>query len=204
MYVLGYDLWIQALWHGGAVIMAIGAIITVIGTDVLKELLPAFFALLFVIPVPGTTRQFIALPLEGVTANVTQYLLELLGSTVDRSGNLLSVHHISVTIAEACNGMRMMSALGVVLYAFAFGTPLSFFARLFVLAATPIVAVVFNVIRLVPTVWVYGNFSPTVADRFHAISGWIMLILAFMSLRGALHLFKWAMEPIAPFRLAND
>ena len=65
-----------------------------------------------------------ALPLQGATVLVTQRLFELAGMQLERSGNLLTINGVNVAIAEACNGMRMVFALVIVSYAFAFGTPL--------------------------------------------------------------------------------
>jgi len=71
-----------------------------------------------------------------------------------------------VTVAEACNGMRMVFALVLVSYAFAFSMPLRNGVRLVVLAASPLAAIVCNVIRLIPTIWLYGNARREVAGTF--------------------------------------
>jgi exosortase/archaeosortase family protein len=127
-----------------------------------------------------------------------------MGVPVDRSGNLLSINGIDVTIAEACNGMRMVFALFLACYAFAFGTPLRWYARLIILVGSPLSAILCNVIRLVPTLWFFGHASLHWATTFHDISGWIMLPIAFLMLLSIVGLLKWALIPITPHPLAYD
>jgi exosortase len=190
-------------WHSGALLMVIGALITAVGSQILWEFLAAFGVLLFIIPVPGWLRQGIAIPLQGQTAHVTQLVCETLGMTVERAQSTLSVHGVKVAIAEACNGMRMVFALVMVCYIFAFVTPLRSYVRFLLLVFSPVVAMVANIVRLVPTVWVYDHFSEATGETFHDISGWVMLVAAFLTLLGFLRLLRWAMMPVTDFRLAD-
>ena len=204
MYSVGDTHLMQSIWHLGAILLVVGCMLSFLGTQVLRAFLPVFLALVFLIPVPGRIRQRVAIPLQRTTAAVTEAAFRLADEPVTRSGNLLSINGVDVAVAEACNGMRMLFALGMVSYAFAFGTPLRGYARVLVLIATPVSAVLCNVIRLLPTVWVYGNYSEEFARGFHDISGWVMLMVAFGLLMAVLQLLRWAMVPVAPFTLAYD
>lgn len=194
----------QSLWHGGAVLVAVGCLLSVVGRDVLTRFLPAFLVLVFLVPVPGRIRQAVAIPMQTATAAVTQSLFDLVGAPVERSGNLLNINGQDVFIAEACNGMRMVFALVLVSYAFAYGEPLRNYVRLLILAACPLSAIFCNVIRMLPTLYLYGYQSKQVADAFHAISGWVMLAIAFLLLMGIVRLLKWALIPVATYTLAAD
>ena len=200
----GYHNGIQSFWHGGAVILLIGAVATVLGREVLMRYLPVVIVLGFLVPIPGIMRQQIAIPLQTATAQITHDLVELGGATIDRAGNLLQINGVDVAVAEACNGMRGVFALALVSYAFAFGTPLRWYARGLILLASPLVALVINIIRMMPTVWLYGYAPQSVADQFHDWSGWIMLGLAFLLLLALLHVLRWAMIPVTRYTLAND
>lgn len=201
-YMYGYNHAVQSLWHGGAVLVLIGCVLSVLGKNVLFRFLPAFAVLLFLIPVPATIREKIAVPLQTATAASTQAVLEIVGTPVERSGNLLIINGQEVAVAEACNGMRMVFALVLVSFAFAFSMPLRNTVRVLVLLASPLAAIFCNVVRLIPTVWLYGYSSHGVADGFHGISGWIMLPLAFVLLLGIVRLLRWALIPVAKFNLA--
>ncbi|MGN6370712.1 MAG: exosortase/archaeosortase family protein [Phycisphaerae bacterium] len=202
--LFGYYQGFQSFWHGGAVLVLAGAILSVLGKDILYNFLPAFAVLIFLVPAPATLRENIALPMQKATAIVTQQVFDVIGVPVERSGNLLSINGTDVTIAEACNGMRMVFALFLACYAFAFGTPLRWYARLIIIAGSPIAAIICNVIRLIPTLWFYGHSSHEFATAFHDISGWIMLPIAFLMLLSIVGLLKWALIPITPHPLAYD
>ena len=208
LWSFGYRRQIQSFWHAGAVILAMGGLLTVIGKDAFFNFLPAFAVLVFLVPVPATGRQFIAIPLQQMTALVTQRACEVIGLDVIRNGNLLTFNGMDVAVVEACNGMRMVFTLFLASYVFAFVTPLRGYVRFLILAACPVTAVVCNVIRLVPTVWMFGNYGKPetrhIAERFHDISGWVMLIVAFVGLLGIVRVLRWAMVPVTPFRLASN
>lgn len=199
---LGDGYLVQSMWHFGAILVVVGAFLTVAGGGFLFRFLPVFLALCFMVPVPGRIRQAIALPLQTATAAVTQTVLETLGAPVERSGNLLSINHQDVTIAEACNGLRMVFALVMVSFTFAYGAPLRNGFRVLVVLLSPITAIVFNVVRLVPIVWAYGEFSRDFANTLHDVSGWLMLPIAFLSLLGLMRLLRWAQIPVTTYVLA--
>ncbi len=200
--LVGYYLEVLAAWHAGAVVMVVGCVLSVIGKNVLFRFLPAFAVLVFLVPVPGALRQAIAVPLQTATAAVTQAIFETFGEPVQRSGNLLVINDVDVTVAEACNGMRMVFALVLVSYAFAFSMPLRNAVRLLVLLASPLAAIVCNVVRLIPTIWIYGYGSHAVAEKFHDVSGWLMLPAAFLMLLGIIRVMRWALIPVSRYTLA--
>ena len=191
-------LW-QSVWHAGAVVMAVGAALSVLGGSTARRVMPALLALAFLVPIPARVRQRVAIPLQEVTATATATILGVVGSDVVQSGNLLSIGGEQVTVAEACNGMRMTFSLLAACYALAFGLPLKNWVRLLVLAAAPLVAVVCNVVRLVPTVWLFGAGPRGLAEAFHDVGGWAMLVVSLMVLVGLLRLLEWRRVPI--FRL---
>ena len=192
---VGYGHAIQSFWHGGAVLVVAGCFLTVAGGAVLWRFLPAFAVLVFLVPVPGMARQRIAIPLQSASAQLAQAAFDIIGLDVTRTGNVLSINGVDVAVAEACNGMRMVFALILVSYAFAFGTRMPSAARLLIIVASPLAAVVCNVIRLIPTVWLYGNYTESVAVMFHDISGWAMLPIAFLLLLGITQLARWVVAP---------
>src|SRR5690606_36489443 len=191
---LGWLLWswglrqdVQAFWHGGAVLVTLGGVMTFLGLDVLKRAAPAILLLAFMVPVPGMIRQGMAQPMQHRTAQATQFTAEMIGMPVERWGNMLSYAGTEVAVAEAGNGMRMVFTLLLVSYTFAFITPLKPHVRLAIIVASPATAILCNVVRLVPTVWVFGHY-PDIAQTFHDVSGWLMLGVAFLLLTSIIHL----------------
>lgn len=199
---VGYDNGVQSIWHLGAVLLFVGAILTALGKNVLFQFLPAFAVLAFLVPIPGTLRSMISMPLQTATATATEAILDLFGAQLTRSGNVLTINGMDVAVAEACNGMRMVFALLLVAYAFAFSIPLRNTTRVFVLLLSPVCALFCNVIRLIPTTLIYGHMDRATGDNFHDWSGWIMLPIAFFLLMGVIRALKWALLPVMRFNLA--
>jgi len=204
MYLLGEARLIESFWHGGAIIVVAGCCLTVLGKQVLRAFLPVFLVLMFLVPVPGRVRQKLAIPLQRTTARMTQAACDVAGMPIDRTGNLLRINGVDVAIAEACNGMRMTFALVLVSFAFAFTTPLNGYVRVLVVLLSPLSAVLCNVIRLVPTVWVFGHFPANVAEEVHDVGGWVMLFVGFLLLMLVIRLLRWFAVPVTPFSLAHN
>ncbi|MBK7405905.1 MAG: exosortase/archaeosortase family protein [Phycisphaerales bacterium] len=185
--------------HTGALLVVIGAAVSVLGPRFVVQFLPVFAALFFLMPVPGRIRQQIAIPLQNVSAQASQFLLDLFGVPSTRSGNVLVINNNEVAIAEACNGMRMVAALALISFAFIFSVPMRNGVRLAILAVSPAIAVVVNIARLVPTVLLYGYANPGAADLFHDLSGWAVLLLALALLWGFLSILRWIEVRIDPY-----
>lgn len=202
VYTYGYYQGFQTLWHAGAVLVVIGCLLSVLGKHALFRFFPALAVLVFLIPVPPHYRLMIAAPLQTWTAEVSHAVLDLFAVPVERVGNNLWVNGTAVTIAEACNGLRMVFALILVSYAFSFGLPLRNSVRLVVLLASPVSAILCNVVRIVPNALVYGYWSNDAGVLFHDSAGWLMLPVSFLILLGVIRLLRWAMVPVMKYSLA--
>lgn len=194
---------IASFWQGGSVLIVLGCAVSVLGKHVIFRFFPAVAVLVFLVPVPGDVRMKIAQPLQSWTAQIAQNLLQICSVPVQRSGNLLSINGQSVTIVEACNGMRMVFALILVSYAFSFGLPLRNWVRFLILLLSPLAAILCNLVRILPTVWLYGYAPRDFAEAFHTYSGWMMLPIAFLLMLGVLRTLRWAMIPVMRYTLVG-
>jgi exosortase len=202
VHVFGFYHNFQSLWHAGAVLVLIGCVLSVFGKHALFRFFPAIVVLVFLVPVPGMVRLRIAAPLETWTAQISELLLNAGGLAVTRTGNQLWVGGRPVNIAEACNGLRMVFALILVSYFFCFALPLRNPVRIAILLASPFAAILCNVIRILPTVWMYGR-SEHAGKVFHDYSGWLMLPISFLVLLGIIGALRWAMVPVMRYTLAS-
>ncbi|HEY8750508.1 MAG TPA: exosortase/archaeosortase family protein [Tepidisphaeraceae bacterium] len=202
MHVFGFYHNYVSLWHVGAVMVLVGCIVSVFGKHAVFRFFPAVAVLLFLIPVPGMVRLRIAAPLENYTAQISEMLLNAGGVAVTRTGNLLMVSNIPVNIAEACNGLRMVFALVLVSYFFGFALPLRNSVRFTILLASPFAAIICNIVRILPTVLLYGR-SQDAGRLFHDYSGWLMLPISFLILLAIIAALRWAMVPVMRYTLAS-
>ena len=189
-YTVGDKFTVVSLWQASAVIGLAGALVVVLGTDLIKYFGPALLVLIFMVPMPNRARQAVTLPMQQIAAAATEGVLTTVGTGVERQGNMLTINGTQVTVAEACNGLRMTHALILVAVAFAFASPFRWWVRLLVLALSPAFAIGCNIVRLVPTVWFYGLFDADAADLLHDLGGWVMLFIGYVVLTG----FVWVLE----------
>lgn len=203
MLVVGPAMGFDLMWHAGAVLMAAGAIVSVVGLRFAAAFFPSLVGMVFFLPVPGTIRQRIALPLQEVSAKAAEFALDTMGIAVERAGNALRVNGVDVVIAEACNGMRMVSALALVSFAFIFSVPMSNRIRVLILLISPLVALLVNILRLIPTVLFFGYADQGVASTFHDLSGWLGLVLAAGILWSFLGLLRWLEVPVTPYAVGG-
>ena len=195
-YVYGFDIHDNEFWFFGAIVTAIGGLLSFLGIQVLLRLLPAFIVLGFLIPMPGWVRTQVSMPLQTIMAQATEQVGQIIGFAVARSGNVLLINGRQVEVAEACNGMRMVFPLFLVAYTFAFAVPLRWWVRAVVLVAAPVLALTSNLIRMVPTVALYANTSAETAETFHDVAGWLMIPIAFFLLKGTVDVLRWAEVPV--------
>lgn len=192
----GYTRSIDIARHAGALGVLLGAATSVAGPLSMWRIAAAVGAMAFLLPIPGRIRQPLALMLQESGAWAAERILLFFGVACERTGNLLHVNGHGVAVAEACNGMRMIGAVGLVTYLFVFAHPMRWRLRLLLIAISPLIALLVNIIRLVPTALMYGYAGEDVAQGFHDLSGWAMLLLALGLLWGILAALRWLDVPI--------
>lgn len=194
----GYRDAVIIAWHGGAVMVLLGVVISTLGPQLLMRFPAAFCVLFFMLPVPASIRHRIALPMQRMAASVTEWSLDIMGVAVERNGSILTINGEQVAVGEACNGMRMVFALTLVAYAFVFSVQLRPAVRLSLLILSPLIALLCNVIRLIPTSLFFGFGTTEAAEAFHDLAGWVMLPIALGLFFGILKLLEWLEIPVEP------
>ena len=186
----GYNHARRMFYHMGIVLVALGSAITVLGHHVLIKFWHATLLLPFIVPMPSMLRIKIAIPLQTWMAAITEKTVNAFGQDVVRQGNSLWINGQLVNVVEACNGLRLVWTLILVSWLFAFVTPLKTWVRWTVVLVSPLIALVCNVIRLVPTLYLHGHASKETADTFHDVAGWCMIPVAFFMLMGVISLIE--------------
>ena len=96
--------------------------------------------LILIVPMPAAWRVAISKPLQSVTAEISSWLLGMLGVATQTRGSVIVINEQPVAVAEACNGMRMVFPLLLISYGFAFGLPLRAGVRALIVLLSPLVA----------------------------------------------------------------
>ncbi len=188
---LGPDLVGPLAWFGGPVLVVYGAVIAWWGTSVVVPLAAAFGVLLLVVPPPESIVTAVAFQLMFVSATVTTDVLRLLGYDVQQYLHLLVINGNEVNVAEACSGIRSFFALGVVITVFSLSLPFVWWLRIGMIALTPVMAVLGNMLRLIPTSMMYGSTGEGAAGLAHDVLGIVSFASIVMVYLGLLSLVRW-------------
>jgi exosortase len=159
---------------------AAGAIVFLFGWGHLRLLAFPFILLMLTIPIPAIVITRLTLSLQLWASSMAETLLSALGIPVLREGNVLVLPNATLQVAEACSGIRSMTALlTLALVVARFGETRTFRRTAIVASAIPI-AVLVNGLRVTAAAagarW-YG--AAAVEGTVHELLGWVMFLVAF-------------------------
>lgn len=167
-----------------------GLVLLIAGRQIFWRLRWILLFLLLAVPLPGMVHNLISGPLQSLATAGAVFTLELFGVTVVREGHVMVLNHeVSVAVAEACSGLRMLTAFVVVAATLAYVVKRpSWQKAVLVLSSVP-VALMCNLARLVVTAVLFMVASSELAERFfHDFAGLTMMPLAVLMLMGELWL----------------
>ncbi len=174
-----------------------GVVLLVWGHQVARQLVWVFLFLLLMIPLPGRVHDQVAVPLQSFASASAVFCLETAGYLVARHGNVLELSdRTSVAVAEACSGLRMLTAFTVVAATLAFMVRRPAWQKAVIVLSSIPVAILANTLRLVATVLLHEWIGGEVANRFfHDFAGLTMMPLAVVILVIELRLLRWIGQP---------
>lgn len=155
---------------------------------------PLLYLCVFGQTISKELMQYVTYPMQDITAFGSHYFLNLITIDNDRSGNLLRIWNdgemISLNIAEACSGMRMLMAFMALGVAMAYtGLKHAWQQVVLVLLGIP-TAIVVNILR-VATIAILSLFDTNfAAGEFHKFIGMLWLIPAFIMYMGIMWILK--------------
>lgn len=136
--------------------------------------------LFLMIPLPGRVHNMISGPLQTYATTGTVFVLELFGMTVSREGNSMLLNDsVPIAVAEACSGLRMLTAFIVVSFVLAYIANRPTWQKVTLVASSIPIAIVCNLARLSATavLFVVAD-SATAKTFFHDFAGVSMMPLA--------------------------
>ena len=133
--------------------------------------------LILMCPMPGRIQDAVMLPLQTMASTCSSIVLETLGIAAERSGNVFEIRGHSVAVAEACNGLRMVTSsllvAGVLAYLL-IDRPR--WQRVGLLISSIPIALACNIGRIVLTGILFHLGWPQLAEGlFHALTGLLMM-----------------------------
>ena len=185
-----------AIW-----IAAVGLVVYHLGwRQVRRWWLPAVLLPLS-IPLPAIVTDFLANPLQFKASQLATAMVRWRHIPVRTTGNVISIPGATLFVAEACSGLRSLTALlslGVLIGGMYLRTVPS--RVLLVLFAIP-VAVLVNAIRIFLTAFLVYFVDPAAGQgAYHRNEGWAMFMVAFLVLGFVASIVRLGERTIANWR----
>jgi exosortase len=164
------------------VISVAGCILFVGGWHALRVLAFPILLLFFMVPIPAIIYNRITLPLQFFASSVAETILALLGTPVLREGNVLQLPSQTLSVVEACSGIRSLLSLSFLALVYAWFFDARPWIRWVLLAATVPIAILANAARVTIT-GIMSEIDPELAHGFfHTASGWVIFMIALVLL----------------------
>jgi exosortase len=153
--------------------------------------------LIFMIPIPPSMTQSVALEIKLLATEGAVRLSQLFGLPMIRDGSYIHFKDDMLLVGEVCGGLRSLIALLAVGAIMAYISKTRDWARVLILVLSGPVAVIANVSRIF-LLCVVGYFygSEAAAGTVHDVSGILIFVVAF-ALLGALEAL---LRKVAPAR----
>jgi exosortase len=133
----------------------LGAALFLLGWEHLKLLWLPILYLAFAVPPPGPLYVALTTPMQGIAAECGVQLLPLLGCTAARHGTIIEVagggRFLSLEVAQACSGMRMLIAFVALAAALAYSTDRRMWQKVLLTALALPIAILCNALRVAAT-----------------------------------------------------
>lgn len=149
------------------------------------------FIWLVAAPLFGAVEEKISLFLLSKVAAVVVFVMDFLGFIVELKGNTISFPTGTVGVADACSGIRSLTAClfaGSFLAAVMFD---KFWKKIALVASSMCFAFLFNLVRaLFLSLWAYENGSDSISGFVHDAAGYFVLGMTVLGLLGLVWLFN--------------
>lgn len=190
----------QAIQHhnlqaAGLATALFGIVLLFCGFRAMKYLwFPLLYLCVFGQMISKELMQYVTYPMQDITAFGSHYFLNLISIDNDRSGNVLKIWNdgemISLNIAEACSGMRMLMAFMALGVAMAFTGLKHYWQRVVLVLLGVPTAIIVNILR-VATIAILSLYDSNMAvGEFHTFIGLLWLVPAFLMYMGIMWLLK--------------
>lgn len=154
-------------------------VLLLFGWHVVSKIWAVLLFLCLMLPLPQSIHFSVMLPLQGLATGSAVFLLEMMGYSVLREGNIININGNMVAVSEACNGLRMVTSFFIISGLVVLLMRRAWWEKLIVLASSLPVALLCNVVRLTVTAVAFTFFSQeSWKGIFHDFSGYAMMPFA--------------------------
>ncbi len=181
LYVLGLAGRIVVISRVAFVTSLLGLVFYNFGRKIFFSLAFPLLFLFFMVPIPVAIENIVSFRLQLWVTQISSAVLSALSISVLREGNILHFANCSLEVAEACSGIRSLTAYIMLGCLFGYMMQGSYVKRsMMVFIAVPL-AFLMNLVRVVGTGLLANRFGPDVALGFlHEFSGIAIFLAGFV------------------------
>ena len=170
------------------VLSLVGLVLALLGFAWLRAWAFPLLLTLFMLPKLAVVYNQITLPLQLLATRLAGGMLATAGFMVVRDGNILNVAGHSISVVEACDGIRYLLPLAFLALIFAYASGAKSWMRVAMLAAAIPIAIIANALRVA-----FSGLSPVLTSGPpHALLGTLIFLLCLALLAGMYQLLTFA------------
>jgi exosortase len=163
------------------VLSIIALVILLFGWELYKKAFTVSLFLFLMLPWPNRVQAAVALPLQRWATSSAVFCLEMLGYEVLQEGNIIHIGNATVAVAEACNGLRMVTAFFVISGLVVLLVKRTLWEKLIILMSSLPIALLCNTTRLTITAIAFTVLKGENWEKiFHDFGGYAMMPLALV------------------------
>jgi exosortase len=167
-----------------SVVLSIAALVLMLfGWQLFRRVSTILLFLCLMLPWPNRVQAAVALPLQQWATSSAVFCLEIMGYNVIPEGNVIHIEQIRVALAEACNGLRMITAFFVISGLVVLMVKRAWWEKLIILVSSLPIALLCNTARLTITAIAFTILGGEYWEKiFHDYGGYAMMPLAIAAI----------------------
>lgn len=176
-----------------------GVFMLVGGWHLIRWAGPALGFLVFMFPLPSILEHNILWRLQTLASACSTFVLQTLGITAFRQGNVINISGMELFVADACSGLRMSTIFCALAVAMVFLIDRPWWDKFTILLSAIPIALIVNVVRVTATGLIYvwaGQDSPFAQKLAHDWAGYFMMPLALGILWVELQILERVTVPV--------
>lgn len=185
-----------------SIVLSVGALVLLLfGWQLFKKISPILLFLCLMLPLPNLIQGYVGLHLQRYATASAVFCLEVIGYEIIREGNIIIIGDVTVAVAEACNGLRMITAFLVISGLVVLLVARSWWEKLVILASSLPIALLCNTVRLTITAVFFTVLEGEHWEQiFHDFGGYAMMPLALAAIVAEL----WLLTRLTTLPIENE
>ncbi len=185
-----------------SIVMSIAALVLLLfGWQFFRKVSMVLLFLCLMLPWPNRVQAAIALPLQRSATSSAVFCLETMGYEAIQEGNIIHIGQSSVAVAEACNGLRMITAFFVISGLVVLLVKRAWWEKLIILVSSLPIALLCNTTRLTITAVAFTVLNGERWEKlFHDFGGYAMMPLSL----AVVVIELWLLEKLTTPPIKNE